>query len=114
MAAVPSGWAPAGAGETCACIVAVFVLGTGCGSAQNAGLAREDRRLGPARDTELVEDMRHVDGRRLCRDEQARADLAIRAAVRQQRQDLTLAGRQAPRIGRKAGVQLGALFRTRR
>jgi hypothetical protein len=46
--------------------------------------------LTPAGDAELGQDVRHVDARRLRRDEQLLRDVAVAAAVRDQAQDLLL------------------------
>src|SRR5204862_3214853 len=54
--------------------------------------------LDPTRHAELGEDVADVDTDRLLADEQSLADLAIRAALRDQGEDLALPWRQAERV----------------
>ncbi len=67
--------------------------------------ARGERSCGTAaRHAELVEDVRDVDARRLLADEERRPDLAVRAAVDQECQDLALARAETVRVGRRGGA----------
>src|SRR3954463_469771 len=67
-------------------------------SAYEAEAMRDRRRLGAAAHVELGEDARDVHARGLLGHEELRADLAVRGALRDQREHLPLAGGEAEAV----------------
>jgi hypothetical protein len=65
----------------------------------------ERRRLCPAAHAELRQDTRHVDAHGFFADVELPGDLAVRASLDEQRQDLTLSRSQRLRAGKLSGYR---------
>jgi hypothetical protein len=76
--------------------------GAPVGGSNEARPPGDHNRLGPAGRADLAEDVRDVDAGGLLGDEEVRADLPVRAAVRQQLKDFALAHGQAQPSGPSA------------